>query len=65
MDSSVGITVAAHTSLGTWPIVAFGSEEQKQEWLPKLDQRRAARRLRADRARGRLGRGQHAHAGER
>jgi short-chain 2-methylacyl-CoA dehydrogenase len=36
VDSSVGITVAAHTSLGTWPIVAFGSEEQKQEWLPQL-----------------------------
>jgi alkylation response protein AidB-like acyl-CoA dehydrogenase len=36
VDSSVGITVAAHTSLGTWPIVAFGSEEQKQRWLPQL-----------------------------
>jgi len=36
VDSSVGITVAAHTSLGTWPIVAFGSEEQKQSWLPQL-----------------------------
>jgi alkylation response protein AidB-like acyl-CoA dehydrogenase len=36
VDSSVGITVAAHTSLGTWPIVAFGSAEQKQEWLPAL-----------------------------
>jgi short-chain 2-methylacyl-CoA dehydrogenase len=36
VDSSVGITVAAHTSLGTWPIVAFGTEEQKQEWLPAL-----------------------------
>src|SRR5687768_9316295 len=36
VDSSVGITVAAHTSLGTWPIVAFGSERQKQEWLPRL-----------------------------
>jgi short/branched chain acyl-CoA dehydrogenase len=36
VDSSVGITVAAHTSLGTWPIVAFGSEEQKQTWLPAL-----------------------------
>jgi short/branched chain acyl-CoA dehydrogenase len=36
VDSSVGITVAAHTSLGTWPIVAFGDETQKQEWLPKL-----------------------------
>ena len=36
VDSSVGITVAAHTSLGTWPIVAFGNEEQKQTWLPRL-----------------------------
>ncbi len=36
VDSSVGITVAAHTSLGTWPIVAFGSEEQKRAWLPAL-----------------------------
>jgi short-chain 2-methylacyl-CoA dehydrogenase len=36
VDSSVGITVAAHTSLGTWPLYAFGSEEQKHEWLPRL-----------------------------
>ena len=36
VDSSVGITVAANSSLGTWPIYAFGSEEQKQEWLPGL-----------------------------
>ena len=36
IDSSVAITVAAHTSLGTWPIYAFGSEEQKREWLPRL-----------------------------
>jgi short-chain 2-methylacyl-CoA dehydrogenase len=36
VDSSVAITVAAHTSLGTWPIYAFGSEEQKAEWLPEL-----------------------------
>jgi alkylation response protein AidB-like acyl-CoA dehydrogenase len=36
IDSSVAITVAAHTSLGTYPIYAFGSEEQKQEWLPRL-----------------------------
>src|SRR5215212_2678240 len=35
-DSSVAITVAAHTSLGTWPIYAFGSDEQKAEWLPEL-----------------------------
>ena len=28
--------MAAHTSLGTWPIYAFGSDEQKQEWMPRL-----------------------------
>src|SRR5436305_11387951 len=36
VDSSVAITIAAHTSLGTWPIYAFGSDAQKQEWLPEL-----------------------------
>jgi short-chain 2-methylacyl-CoA dehydrogenase len=36
VDSSVGITVAAHTSLGTWPLYAFGSEEQKADWMPLL-----------------------------
>ena len=36
IDSSVAITVAAHTSLGTMPILLFGSEEQKREWLPRL-----------------------------
>jgi len=36
IDSSVAITVAAHTSLGTMPIFLFGNEEQKREWLPDL-----------------------------
>jgi alkylation response protein AidB-like acyl-CoA dehydrogenase len=36
IDSSVAITVAAHTSLGTMPILLFGNEEQKREWLPQL-----------------------------
>src|SRR5262249_55679065 len=36
IDSSVAITVAAHTSLGTMPIFLFGNEEQRQEWLPRL-----------------------------
>ena len=35
-DSSVAITVAAHTSLGTMPILLFGSEEQRERWLPDL-----------------------------
>jgi short/branched chain acyl-CoA dehydrogenase len=36
VDSSVAITLAAHTSLGTMPIFLFGTEEQKREWLPDL-----------------------------
>jgi short-chain 2-methylacyl-CoA dehydrogenase len=36
VDSSVAITVAAHTSLGTFPIYAFGSQEQKERLLPDL-----------------------------
>jgi alkylation response protein AidB-like acyl-CoA dehydrogenase len=36
IDSSVAITVAAHTSLGTMPIYLYGTEAQKQEWLPQL-----------------------------
>jgi alkylation response protein AidB-like acyl-CoA dehydrogenase len=36
VDSSVAITLCAHTSLGTQPIYVFGSEEQKREWLPRL-----------------------------
>ena len=36
IDSSVAITVAAHTSLGTMPILLFGSEAQREEWLPQL-----------------------------
>ena len=36
VDSSVAITLCAHTSLGTQPIYLFGSEQQKREWLPQL-----------------------------
>jgi len=36
IDSSVAITVAAHTSLGTMPIFLYGTDEQKSEWLPQL-----------------------------
>jgi short-chain 2-methylacyl-CoA dehydrogenase len=36
VDSSVAITVAAHHSLGTLPIFYYGTEEQKQQWLPEL-----------------------------
>jgi short/branched chain acyl-CoA dehydrogenase len=36
IDSSVAITVAAHTSLVTMPNFLYGDERQKQEWLPEL-----------------------------
>ena len=36
IDSSVAITMAAHTSLGTMPIYLWGTDEQKSEWLPEL-----------------------------
>ncbi len=36
VDSSVAITLCAHTSLGTQPVYLFGSEEQKRELLPDL-----------------------------
>jgi alkylation response protein AidB-like acyl-CoA dehydrogenase len=36
IDSSVAITVCAHTSLGTQPIYLYGSEAQREEWLPRL-----------------------------
>jgi alkylation response protein AidB-like acyl-CoA dehydrogenase len=36
VDSSVAITMCAHTSLGTQPIYLFGSPEQKERYLPDL-----------------------------
>ncbi|MES2112490.1 MAG: acyl-CoA dehydrogenase [Bacteroidota bacterium] len=33
---SIGLSVAAHNSLCTGHILAFGNEEQKHRWLPKL-----------------------------
>jgi alkylation response protein AidB-like acyl-CoA dehydrogenase len=34
--ASTGITLAAHVSLGTWPIYRFGSDAQKRKYLPAL-----------------------------
>ncbi len=36
VDQSVGITLSAGVGLGINPILAFGTEEQKQRWLPDL-----------------------------
>ena len=53
IDSSVGITLAAHTSLGTMPIHLWGTAEQKDEWLPELCAGRKLAAFGLDRARGR------------
>lgn len=36
IDSSIGLSLAAHNSLCTGHILQFGNEEQKKKWLPKL-----------------------------
>ncbi len=36
IDGSIGLSMAAHNSLCTGHILAFGNEEQKRKWLPKL-----------------------------
>jgi len=36
VDSSQAATVAAHETLGIWPILEYGTEEQKNCYLPKL-----------------------------
>ena len=35
--ASSGVLISAHTSLASNPIYAFGTEEQKQKWLPPLN----------------------------
>jgi short/branched chain acyl-CoA dehydrogenase len=36
VDSSLAITLEAGVSLGTMPIYRYGTQEQKQQWLPRL-----------------------------
>lgn len=36
VDASHGLTVSAHTNLGTSPIVEFGTREQRQRYVPLL-----------------------------
>ena len=34
--ASIGLCVTVHNSVAVYPILAFGSEEQKQKWVPAL-----------------------------
>lgn len=36
IDAGVGVILSAHVSLGSWPIMAFGTEEQKQKYLTPI-----------------------------
>ena len=36
VDGGTGVILSAHVSLGSWPIFAFGTEEQKKKYLPDL-----------------------------
>lgn len=36
VDGGAGVILSAHVSLGSWPIFAFGTEEQKQKYLVPL-----------------------------
>jgi alkylation response protein AidB-like acyl-CoA dehydrogenase len=53
--------MSVQSSLVMYPIYAYGSEEQRKKYLPKLAIRRICRLFRPDRAGCRLRPGRHAH----
>ena len=59
-DSGLRSFVSVQGALVMYPILTYGSEEQKQRWLPALQSGEADRLLRADRAGFRLEPGRHA-----
>lgn len=36
VSATVGVILSVHTSVGTYPILSFGTDEQKQKYVPKL-----------------------------
>ena len=60
VDASHSITISAHSTLGSSPILAFGTEEQKQRYLPLLATGRVLGGVRPDRAQRRFGFGRDA-----
>ena len=63
VDGSVGIIVAAHTSLCSNHIYVAGNEAQKKKYVPKLATGEYHRRMGIDRAFGWIGCRQRAHDG--
>ena len=62
VDSGYRSMMSVQSSLVMVPINEFGTEAQKQKYLPKLATRRVDRLLRPDRAEPRLRPRQHGHA---
>ena len=62
-DSGVRSFVSVQGSLAMFPIWRFGSEEQKQQWLPAMAAGEHDRLFRSHRAGLRVGPGQHADGG--
>ena len=50
VDSGMRSFVSVQGALVMYPILTYGSDEQKQQWLPRLQSGRGRRMLRADRA---------------
>ncbi len=50
VDGGAGVILSAHVSLGSYPIMAFGTEEQKQKYLVPLAKGEKIGRLWSDRA---------------
>ncbi len=65
IDSGYRSAMSVQSSLAMYPIYAFGSEEQKQRFLPEDGAGRADRLLRPDRGGGRLRPRLHAHHARR
>ena len=63
-SASFGATFGAHANLTIVPLMLFGSEAQKQKYLPQAALRRADRRLRAERNRIRIRRARRPHQGD-
>ena len=61
---AIALSVAAHNGLCTAHINMFGTDAQKERYLPRLVQGRGARRVGADRSERRQRRGRHADDGD-
>ena len=62
VDQSVAITLEAGVSLGAMPVYRFGTQEQKERWLPQLASAEALAGFGLTEPRSRLGRRRHQDA---